>query len=100
MRTQLDTGRRLARHQVPKIKAMRLEANEEMNALADVTPRRWKQIQSTDPLELVYREIKSITDEAAIGRNDRRLRQCPGQRRARRRAQAKANRGGAGVPFL
>ncbi|MDQ0605234.1 transposase-like protein [Streptomyces canus] len=62
VRTQLDTVADMLGAQFPKVKAMLLEAKEDLTAFADFPPRHWKKIQSTNPLERVNREIKRRID--------------------------------------
>ncbi|MFE0276128.1 IS256 family transposase [Streptomyces sp. NPDC058992] len=66
VRAQLDTVADMLGRQFPKVKAMLLEAKEELTAFADFPDRHWKKIQSTNPLERINREIKRRTDVVQI----------------------------------
>jgi putative transposase len=70
VRTQLDTVADMLGAQFPKVKAMLLEAKEDLTAFADFPPRHWKKIQSTNPLERVNHEIKRRIDVVQVFPND------------------------------
>lgn len=70
VRTQLDTVADMLGTQFPKVKAMLLEAKEDLTAFADFPPRHWKKIQSTNPLVRVNREIKRRIDVVQVFPND------------------------------
>lgn len=50
-RTQLDTVAGMLGTQFPKVKAMLMEAKDDLTAFAPLPERHWKKIQSTNPLE-------------------------------------------------
>ncbi|MGV9995379.1 IS256 family transposase [Streptomyces sp. NPDC003374] len=66
VRAQLDTVADMLGRQFPKVRAMLLEAKEDLTAFADFPDRHWKKIQSTNPLERINREIKRRTDVVQI----------------------------------
>ncbi|MFF3492857.1 transposase [Streptomyces sp. NPDC002795] len=49
---------------------MLLEAKDDLAAFAGFPERRWKKIQSTDPLERVDREFKRRTDVVQVFPSD------------------------------
>ncbi|AWI27351.1 IS256 family transposase [Streptomyces tirandamycinicus] len=66
VRAQLDTVADMLGRQFPKVRALLLEAKEDLTAFADFPDRHWKKIQSTNPLERINREIKRRTDVVQI----------------------------------
>ncbi|MGH3804721.1 MAG: IS256 family transposase, partial [Pseudonocardiaceae bacterium] len=66
VRAQLDTVADMLGRQFPKVRAMLLEAKEDLTAFADFPDRHWKKIQSTNPLERINRAIKRRTDVVQI----------------------------------
>nr|WP_245790783.1 transposase [Streptomyces monashensis] len=83
VRTQLDTVADMLGAQFPKVKAMLLEAKEDLTAFADFPPR-WKKIQSTNPLERVNGD--QAQDRRRPGLSQRRRAHPAGHRRALRDA--------------
>ncbi|MCX5215895.1 IS256 family transposase [Kitasatospora sp. NBC_00240] len=73
VRTQLDTVAGMLGTQFPKVKAMLLEAKDDLTAFAPFPERHWKKIQSTNPLERINREIKRRTDVVQVFPNDNAL---------------------------
>jgi putative transposase len=73
VRTQLETVADMLGTQFPKVKAMLLEAEEDLTAFAAFPERHWKKIQSTNPLERVNREIKRRVDVVQVFPNDEAL---------------------------
>ncbi|MFE0699815.1 transposase [Streptomyces sp. NPDC058872] len=65
-RARLDTVADMLGRQFPKVRAMLLEAEEDLTAFADFPDRHWKKTQSTNPLERIPREIKRRTDVVQI----------------------------------
>ncbi|WP_030060675.1 IS256 family transposase, partial [Streptomyces novaecaesareae] len=70
VRAQLDTVAEMLGKQFPKVKAMLLEAKDDLTAFAAFPERHWKKIQSTNPLERIKREIKRRTDVVQVFPND------------------------------
>ncbi|WP_395292194.1 IS256 family transposase [Kitasatospora hibisci] len=70
VRAQLDTVAEMLGKQFPKVKAMLLEAKDDLTAFAGFPERHWKKIQSTNPLERINREIKRRTDVVQVFPND------------------------------
>ncbi len=73
VRAQVDTVADMLGAQFPKVKAMLLEAKEDLTAFAAFPERHWKKIQSTNPLERLNREIKRRTDVVQVFPNDEAL---------------------------
>ncbi|MGA5711397.1 IS256 family transposase, partial [Streptomyces cellulosae] len=70
VRAQLDTVAEMLGKQFPKVKAMLLEAKDDLTAFAAFPDRHWKKIQSTNPLERINREVKRRTDVVQVFPND------------------------------
>jgi putative transposase len=70
VRAQLDEVADALGRQFPKVRAMLLEAKEDLTAFADFPHQHWKKIQSTNPLERLNREIKRRSDVVQIFPND------------------------------
>jgi putative transposase len=70
VRAQLQTVADMFGAQFPKVRAMLLEAEEDLTAFAVLPERHWKKIQSTYPLERVNREIRRCIDVVQVFPND------------------------------
>ncbi|MCW8103566.1 transposase [Streptomyces tauricus] len=70
MRARLDTVADMLGQRYPPVKAMLLEAKEDLTAFAGFPPRQWTKFRSTNPLELINLEIKRRTDVVQVNLND------------------------------
>lgn len=52
--------------QFPKVREMLPDAKEDVTAFADFPHQHWKEIQSTNPLERLNREIKRRSDVVQV----------------------------------
>lgn len=66
VRAQLDTVADTLAGQFPKAAVMLRDAKDELTAFADFPRQHWKQIQSTNPLERLNREIKRRSDVVQV----------------------------------